>query len=112
MPDKVIYMANIPSVSNRGYFSTEFKKTFAAMFVCVAMTLAVLAVTEPIFADDAAHPRPTPPECPVCLRMQMGHKMKQKTEIIHCDDVPMFLAQHPGSCAGPCPCNVTGVQNP
>src|SRR6516162_454211 len=100
MPDKVIYMANIPSVSNRGYFSTEFKKALAAMFVCVAMTLGVLAITEPIFADNAAHPRPTPPECAVCRRMKMDHKRKQKTEIILCDDVPRFLAEHPGSCAG------------
>ena len=80
------------------------------MFVCVAMTLGFLAITEPIFADNA-HPKPTPRQCAVCQRERMDHRRRERTLIIDCEDVCQFLARHPGSCAGPCPCHVTGVQN-
>jgi hypothetical protein len=139
-------MANLPSTSNRLYYSTEFKKTLAAMLVCIAMTLGLLAITEPVFADNPHHsptptatprptptptprptptptatprptptptprptPTPTPAQCQVCHKL---NNHKYETETINCSDVAMFLAQHPGSCAGPCPCNITGVQNP
>ena len=129
-------MANILSISKGIYYSTEFKKALAAMFVCVAMTLGFLAITEPVFAGPTpppphhtppptptprptttprptATPRPTPTptpaQCVVCHRLNNGH-----FEEVHlpCSQVPMYLAQHPGSCAGHCPCHVTGVQNP
>src|SRR5215467_13709466 len=97
-------MANVPSVSNRIYYSTEFKKTLAAMFVCVAMTLVFLAVTEPVLADNS----PTP-ACQVCHTLNNG---KSEVVTLPCSQVAHYLAQHSGSCAGPCPCHVTGVQNP
>src|SRR6516225_9812732 len=97
-------MTNIPSISNRIYYSTEFKKTLAATFVYVAMTLFFLPITEPIFAT------PTPPgQCQVCHRLGNG---RYQTDTINCNQVQHFLATHPGSCAGPCPCHITGVQNP
>src|SRR5215467_11338840 len=130
-------MANIPSISNRIYYSTEFKKTLTATFVCVAMTLGFLAITEPVFAANPKPPKPpphptptptatprpsstptaapspsptpTPVNCQVCERLHDG-RYEQKTE--PCADVQHFLAEHPGSCAGPCPCHITGVQNP
>src|SRR5215469_12093898 len=101
-------MTNIPSISNRIYYSTEFKKTLAAMFVCFAMTLGFLAITEPVFATK---PTPTlePGQCQVCHRLGNG---RYQTDTINCDQVQHFLARHPGSCAGPCPCQITHVQNP
>jgi len=74
------------------------------MFVCVAMTLGLLAITGPVFAQS---PTPTG-QCLVCHRLNNG-----KFEVVHlpCQQVPQYLAQHPGSCAGPCPCQITGVQN-
>jgi len=92
-------MANIPSIPNRIYYSTEFKKTLTAMFVCVAATLVFLAITKPVFATD----------CVVCHRLNNG-KFEEVT--LNCNQVQQFLAQHPGSCAGHCPCHITGVQNP
>jgi len=74
------------------------------MYVCVAVTLGFLAITEPVFAD----PSPSP-ACHVCHRLGNG---RYQTDTINCDQVQHFLATHPGSCAGPCPCQITGVQNP
>jgi hypothetical protein len=76
------------------------------MFVCVAMTLGFLAITEPVFAQT---PTPSEQHCQVCHRLNNG---KFETVVLNCDQVPQYLAQHPGSCAGPCPCHITGVQNP
>jgi len=78
------------------------------MFVCVAMSLGFLAITEPVFAAKPT-PAPTPAQCKVCHKLNNG---KFETETINCADVQGFLAAHPGSCAGPCPCHITGVQNP
>ena len=78
------------------------------MFVCVAMTLVFLAITEPVFATST--PTPTPVgQCQVCHALAHG---KFEVVIMPCAQVPQYLANHPGSCAGPCPCHITGVQNP
>src|SRR5262245_13489460 len=107
--------------------TTELKEILAAMFVCVAMTFGFLAITEPVFATPTPVPvhtgtprptatptprptaTPTPAQCVVCHRLNNG-----KFEEVHlpCSQVPQYLAQHPGSCPGHCPCQVTGVQNP
>jgi hypothetical protein len=79
------------------------------MFVCVAMTLVFLAIIEPVFAVTPT-PAPTPiGQCQVCHLLNNG---KFEVVILPCGQVQHYLAAHPGSCAGPCPCHITHVQNP
>jgi hypothetical protein len=48
--------------------------------------------------------------CQVCHQINGGKKYEVVN--IACQNVDSYIASHPGSCAGPCPCQVTGTQNP
>jgi len=85
--------------------------TLAAM-ACVLMTIAfwtVKAQTASATPDfDGAN---DPSKCTIC-HLPPGNPKNAQTLHIGCSAVDAHMRNHPGDCLGPCPCQVTGKQNP
>lgn len=50
-------------------------------------------------------------KCTIC-HVPPGNPGNAHTLNIGCSAVDAHLRNHPGDCLGPCPCQVTGTQNP
>jgi len=87
--------------------------TLAAM-ACVLFSVCLLTL-------NAAKPTPTatpddtgandPNKCTIC-HLPPGNPSNAQTLTIGCSAVDAHMRNHPGDCMGPCPCQVTGKQNP
>src|SRR5262245_18581264 len=87
--------------------SVPFTRSAVPILLAALMCLAYTATITSVLAANPT-PTPTPTKCQVCVPTKKGTHI----EYVDCNEVPHYLATHPGSCAGPCPCNITQTQNP
>lgn len=99
-------MKKLLMVSNGAQLFRRIGASVFALLACVLFSVALLTA-------HAQNPKPTPGEekCTVC-HVPPGNPPNYQTITIGCSAVEAHMRNNPGDCLGPCPCQVTGTQNP
>jgi hypothetical protein len=94
-------MKKLLMVSNRAQW---FRGMCGSALLLLATSLVYLAfwMTPAVKAED---------KCTIC-HVPPGNPPNAHTITVGCSAVDAHLRNHPGDCLGPCPCQVTGTQNP
>jgi hypothetical protein len=88
-------------------------KLFAGSHRLFSSVLIILAMLTLAFALWIANAPVANAEdkCTIC-HVPPGNPPNAHTITVGCSAVDAHLKNHPGDCLGPCPCQVTGTQNP
>jgi len=78
------------------------------LFASVLVILAMLTFAFALWINNA-HAQED--KCTIC-HVPPGNPPNAHTITIGCSAVDAHMRNHPGDCMGPCPCQVTGTQNP
>ncbi len=104
-------MKKLLMVSNRAAFR-RMGGLFLSLMACVLFSFALWTAKA-----QKASPTPDyvgasdPDKCTIC-HVPPGNPPNAHTITIGCSAVDPHMRNHPGDCLGPCPCQVTGTQNP
>jgi hypothetical protein len=108
-------MKKLLMISSGAQWFRRIGASVLALLACVLFSLGLWTVQ--------AAPRPTPTatpdfdgandpnKCTIC-HVPPGNPPNAHTITIGCKAVEAHMRNHPGDCLGPCPCQVTGKQNP
>jgi hypothetical protein len=106
-------MRKLLMISNGAQLLRRVGASVLALFACVLFSLSLLTL-------NAAKPKPKTPggngandpsKCTIC-HVPPGNPANAHTLVVGCSAVDAHMRNHPGDCLGPCPCQVTGKQNP
>src|SRR5262245_5047560 len=106
-------MKKLMTITSGAQLFRRMGGSFLAVLACVLFTVG-------LWTAKADKPTPSatpdydgssdPQKCTIC-HVPPGNPPNAHTITIGCSAVDAHLKNHPGDCLGPCPCNVTGVQN-
>lgn len=105
-------MKKLLMVSNRAQLVRRFGGFTLALLGCVLLSLSFwTAKAEQASAEPDFEGKKDPKKCTIC-HVPPGNPPNAHTITIGCSAVDPHMRNHPGDCLGPCPCQVTGTQNP
>jgi len=106
-------MKKLLMVSNGAQLFRRIGGSVLALLGCVLFTFAFLTVKAQTATttDTDFTAASDPDKCTIC-HVPPGNPPNAHTLVIGCSAVQAHLTNHPGDCLGPCPCQVTGTQNP
>jgi hypothetical protein len=107
-------MKKLLMVSNGAQLFRRIGASFFAVLACVLFSVGLLA-QKPSGPTPTATPdfegASDPNKCTIC-HVPPGNPPNAHTITVGCSAVDAHMRNHPGDCLGPCPCQVTGTQNP
>lgn len=109
-------MKKLLMVSNGAQLFRGIASTALALCACLLFSAGVWSLEAQHHPTPNANPgsggqHDDPNKCTIC-HVPPGHPAHAQTLTISCSAVEAHLKHHPGDCLGPCPCQVTGKNNP
>lgn len=94
----------------KSFFNSNGIRSSRGLFGSLLILLAIVSLA---FAGWLTTAPTTKAEdkCTIC-HVPPGNPNNPQTLTIGCSAVDAHMRNHPGDCLGPCPCQVTGTQNP